>query len=272
MKVANKLAFGVSALQSGQKTSTINAAPQLIANSTFGKFCITSAVSKALNIAVGENIMFLNNIDNIETAIQQRNDMIVAYAAENGFDLDTREGVDAVLKAFTQWFIAKGVPQYKENGEPIMASVRYTKEDKERYLAEHAMDIVAANRELLVEKFGEMSDEELASKLTIDMVESPKYHACSGSKTATTAAATGVGCQLNFTDAAIWKALKSDLGEMDTKKNRVFNVLLDEATTIPFANGKRGETVNITILPIEFAEDTDPIVRTKTKSDVETED
>ena len=203
MKLGNKISFGVQAVQAGQKSSTVNAAPQLIANSTSGKFVITSPVSKALNIAVGENVMFLNNIAGVEAAIQQRVDDVVNYATENGIDINTREGEEQLLAVFTQWYIAKGVKQYDSKGNPVMASERYTQADKAKYLAEHAMEIVDANRDALVAEFGEMSDEELAEKLTVDMVEAPKFHACSGSKTATTASATGVGCQLNFTDTAI---------------------------------------------------------------------
>ena len=57
-----KMNFGFTAVQAGQKSSTVNAEPRLIANSTPGKFMITSPVSKALGVAVGENIQFLNNI------------------------------------------------------------------------------------------------------------------------------------------------------------------------------------------------------------------
>lgn len=261
MKLGNKIQFGVVAVQAGQKSSTVNATPQLTANSTIGKFAITSPVSKAMGIAVGENIMFLNNIAGVEAAIQQRVADIVSYAEENGIDLNTREGEETILATFTQWFIAKGVKLYDSKGNAILATERYTKEDKQAYLNAHAMEIVEANREALVEQFGEMSDEELATKLTVDMVEAPKYHACSGSKTATTGNATGIGCQLNFTDTAIWGALKADLGDMASKKNRVYDVKLDEATEVDFNNGK--ELVKITIFPIEFVEDTDPIVREK---------
>lgn len=264
MKLGNKISFGVQAVQAGQKSSTVNAAPQLIANSTSGKFVITSPVSKALNVAVGENVMFLNNIQGVEAAIQARVEDVVNYAAEKGIDINTREGEEQLLAAFTQWFIAKGVKQYDSKGNPIMASERYTKDDKAKYLDEHKMEIVDDNRDALVAQFGEMSDEELAEKLTIDMVEAPKFHACSGSKTATTASATGVGCQLNFTDTAIWGALKADLGDLATKKNRIYNVLLDEVQKVDFNNGK--ENVTIDIYPIEFVEDTDPIVRA-TKSE-----
>lgn len=261
MKTFGKFNFGVQAIQAGQKSSTVNAEPQLIANSTPGKFVVTAPVSKALNIAVGENIMFLNNIAAVEAAVQSRNADVVAYAEELGIDLSTREGEDALVTALTQWFIAKGVLQYTSKGEPVMATERFTKEDKTKYLAEHAMEIVAANREALVEKFGEMSDEELAAQLTVDMIDSPKFHAASGSKTATTASTTGVGCQLIFTDSSIWATLKKDLGDEAAKKNRVYDVLVDNAQTADFNNGK--ENVQITILPIQFKEDVDPIVRTK---------
>ncbi len=261
MKTFGKFNFGVQAVQAGQKSSTVNAEPQLIANSTPGKFVVTAPVSKALNVAVGENIMFLNNIAAVEAAVQSRNADVVAYAAELGIDLSTREGEDTLVAALTQWFIAKGVLQYTSKGEPVMATERYTKEDKAKYLADHAMELVEANRDVLIEQFGEMPDEELAEKLTVDMVESPKFHAASGSKTATTASTTGVGCQLIFTDSSIWTSLKKDLGDDMSKKNRVYNVLVDEAQTAEFNNGK--ENVQITILPIQFKEDVDPIVRTK---------
>lgn len=261
MKTFGKFNFGVQAVQASQKSSTVKAEPQLIANSTPGKFVVTASVSKALNIAVGENIMFLNNIAAVEDAVQSRTADVVAYAEELGIDLSTREGEDALINALTQWFIAKGVLQYTSKGEPVMATERFTKGDKAKYLAEHAMEIVEANRNALVEQFGEMSDEELAERLTVDMVESPKVHAASGSKTATTASTTGVGCQLIFSNFSIWTTFKKDLGDEAAKKNRVYNVLVDEAQTADFNNGK--ENVTITILPIQFKEDVDRIVRTK---------
>lgn len=261
MKTFGKLNFGVQAVQAGQKSSTVNAEPQLIANSTPGKFVVTAPVSKALNIAVGENIMFLNNIAGVEAAVQAKGEDILALAAELGYDLNTKDGEDAMVAHLTQWYIAKGVLQYNSKGEPVMATERYTKEDKAKYLAEHYMEIVEANRDALVEQFGNLSDEELADKLTVDMVESPKFHAASGSKTATTASTTGVGCQLIFTDSSIWTSLKKDLGDEAPRMNRVYKVLVDEAQTAEFNNGK--ENIAITILPIEFKEDVAPVVRTK---------
>lgn len=259
MKFGNKIQFNISAVQNGQKSATLNAAPQLTASSTLGKFVITAPVSKALNIAVGEHIQFHNNIQAVEAAIQARTAEIVALAEENGIDINTAEGEAQLLEGLTQWFIAKGIKQYDAKGNPVMASVRYTKEDKQAYLDAHAMEIVEANREALVEQFGELTDEEYAASLTIDMVESPKYHASTGSKTATTGNATGVGCQLNFTDTAIWGALKADLGDNATRKNRVFDVDTAHPVKTVVNNGK--EDVEVLAYPINFVDDVDPVVR-----------
>lgn len=259
MKLGNKVAFGFSAVQAGQKSSTVNAEPQLVANSTSGKFVITAPVSKALGVAVGENVMFVNNIANVEQEISKQNPAIVEWANENGVDLTTREGVDAVLAEFTTWGIAKGIAEYDSKGNQVMSQLRYTKEDKQKYLDDHRAELVEANRDALVEAYGELSDEELGEKLTIDSIESPKIPSFMGSKTATAGSATGVGCQLNFTDTSIWNSLKADLGENKTKKNRVFKVLLDAAVPATIRNGF--EDVEVMVYPIEYLEDTDPIVR-----------
>lgn len=263
MKLGNKVQFGFNAVQAGQKSTTVNAEPRLIANSTGGKFVITAPVSKALQIAVGENIMFLNNIANVEAAISQRVDDIVNWATENGIDLDTREGQDAALKEFTIWAIAKGVPQYDTKGNPVMATERHTKEDKQKFIDTHAAEILAENREVFIERNGgeDADDDTLIALISVDDIEAPKYHACTGSKTATTASATGVGCQLNFTDTSIWNSLKADLGNNKEKKNRIYNVLLDEAFDAEVNNGK--EYVTIKAYPLEYLQDEDPIVREK---------
>lgn len=256
MKVINKLQFGVQAIQSGRKASAVSDVPTLVASCTNGKFNINGAVSKFLNISVGENVMFLNNIANIEAAIQRRDEAIVSCAAELGYDIDTREGQDALVKEFTQWFIAKGVAKYNpKTKEPIYATERMSAAEKQAYLDANIAEIVEKNREALVEEFGEMPDEELAKNVTVDMIELPKYHVCEGSKTATTGNTTGVGCNLTFTDSSIWRALKQDLGNDMRNKNRVFIVKTADAVQTDFFDGK--ENKNITIVPIEFSEDTD---------------
>lgn len=256
-----KTSFGFSAVQAGQKNATVNAEPRLVANSTQGKFQITAPVSKAMNIAVGDNVMFINNIAAVEQAISQNHEDIVAWANENGVDLTSREGQDAALEAFTVWGIAKGLPQFDSKGNPVMVKERYTKEDKLKYIQLHAAELVEANREALIERVGnaDASDEELVAAITPEDIESPTVQSVSGSKTATTSNATGVGCQLNFTDTAIWGTLKANLGDDKTKKNRIFAVLLDEGFEVPVTNGY--EEKSVMVYPIEFKADEDPIVR-----------
>lgn len=269
MKLGNKIQFGIAGVQAGQKLAAVSATPQIVANSTIGKFTLTPAVTKALNIAVGENVMFFNTIAPVEAAIANRADAIVEYAKVNNIDLDSHEGQQAILKEFTVWFIAKGELKYDRKGEPIMASVRMTKEDKAKYLKAHGMELVEANREALKERVGnpDATDEELLASIKPEEVESPKYHLAEGSKTATSSNATGVGLSVSFTDTAIWNQLKEDLGDAKNKKNRIFDVLLDEPSTVPYNNGFK--TVEVTAYPIQFVEDTDPIIRGAEKKEAE---
>ena len=188
-------------------------------------------------------------------------DAIVEFAKEKGLDLDTREGQEAVLAEFSEWYIAKGVPTYDSKGNPVLASQRFTEAEKKEFIANNAEAILEANRDALIERVGnpDATDEELIAAITVEDVESPKYHVYSGSKTSTTSKATGVGCQLGFTDTAIWKSLKADLGENDSTVNRVFSVDLDGAQVIPYFNGQKN--VDVTIYPITFVEDVAPIRR-----------
>ena len=258
MTLGNKVRFGFNAVVAGQKTNGNNE-PQLIANSTKGKFTITAPVSRAMGIAVGEYIQFVNNISEIEAAIVAGNDDTKAIAEELGVDISTREGQLAVVEACTQWGIVKGKAMLDKVGQPIMVSARLTEDEKRAFIAANAEAILAANRDALIERVGnpEASDEELIAAVELDEIEYPKVPGFTGSKTASTSNATGVGLQLGFTDTNVWGALKNDLGEDATKKNRIYKVLLDEAirTTVDGS-----ETV---IYPIEFQEDAEPIVREK---------
>lgn len=259
LKVNHKIQFGFNAVQAGQKSTALSNEPQLLAASTQGKFTITSVISKRLGIAVGENVVFLNNIDGIENAINNRSDEVVQFAEELGVDLNTPEGQQAVINELTVWSIAKGYPMYDTKGNPLLTSERYTREDKLAYIKEHAEELVEANRDALVERVGDpdASFDELLAAINPEEVETPKVHKYSGSKTATAGKAVGVGCQLNFTDSAVWAALKEDLGDDKTKKVRVFNVLLDMPQVANVSDGQK--MIEVTAYPIEFAEDKDPM-------------
>lgn len=286
----NKLSFGFSAMQSGQKSATVNAEPRLIANSTVGKFVVTSPVTKVLGVCPGENIMFLNNISNIENAINERNADLVAWCEENGVDMTTNEGREAILNEFTVWAIAKGIPMFDSKGNPVMANERYTKDDKLAFVKANASAVLDyvnnsdaddKNRNAILNAFGtdEFTEEDVINAIEsegndkikdaiVAIVESPKFHANTGSKTMSTGNATGIGCQLSFTDTNFWTALKNDLKDDKEKKNRIFSVILkeDEETGLaPYpteiTNGK--DMVKVTAYPIVFVKDEDPIVREK---------
>jgi hypothetical protein len=141
-------------------------------------------------------------------------------------------------------------------GNPIMVSARLTKEEKQAFVEKHKAEILEAGREELAARVGnpDASDDELIAAIDFENDDIfPKVPGFTGSKTASTSNATGVGLQLGFTDSNVWNALKKDLGDEATKKNRIFNVLLDDAVKT-VVDGKE-----LMIYPIEFKEDADPI-------------
>ena len=254
-----KFNVAISAVQAGQKSSTVNAEPRLIANSTPGKFQVTGVVSRALGIAVGENIEFFNNIDGLEKLVNAPTQDVRDFCAEQGIDIDSAEGKREFVAACTQWFIAKGHQEFTSAGKPVMSTIRCTKEDKLEAIAQNGADMIKdeAFRAVLIERVGDenASDEDLINAITVEDIDSPEVESYTGSKTATAGSATGVGLTLNFTDTSIWTAMKADLEEKDTV-NRVFKVLLDQPVETPVNDGFK----NITVItyPVEYLEDVEP--------------
>lgn len=260
MNATKKLSFGFSTVAPGQKSNVVNAEPQLIANSTKGKFTITSAVSRFLGIAVGENIQFISNYSEIDAAIAAKDEALVAWANEEGIDLDTQEGMDAVYAEFGVWAIAKGHQLFDSKGKALQVAERFTKEEKEEWLAANKAQAIEMFRPQLIEKSGnpDATDEELAALITVDMVKSPLVDKYQGSKSSTTSNNTGTGLPLSITDANVWATLKKDL-EDPTSVNRVFDVDLNAASDIEVSNGF--EDVKVRIVPFTFKEDAAPMVR-----------
>lgn len=266
-------------IASGQRLNTVNEEPRLIANSTNGKFMITSAVSKALQVAVGEYIMFLNDSSALELAIAQGNEDVLRAAEEKGYDLNTLEGKKQAVEEFTTWYIAKGYAKYNNKGEALMANIRYTQEEKLRAAISN-IDEMLSNEEIYqalaeIMQNENFTAEELKEVLTsdednefindvktrvIEFVQVPQYHVHEGAKTSTTGNATGVGCKLNFSDTSTWNLMKSDLEDKEAK-NRIFKVCLDSMCPVEANNGN--EKITIYAYPVQFIEDTDPIARGK---------
>ena len=128
MKLGN-VSFGLGSLSvvaSGVKTSTISTEPQLIALSTKGGFALTPAVTKAMGLVSGDNVIFINNIATVESEIASRSESIMQIVDENNLDLDNPEDVAALTAALSKWFIAKAYPLKSKTGAPIMVSARLT--------------------------------------------------------------------------------------------------------------------------------------------------
>lgn len=263
-----KSAFGFSAVNAGQRNVSVE--PELHALSTAGGFKLTAPVTKVLNIAPGDYVMFINNVAEIDAAIAAQTQEVVAFAEENGLELGSPELAIAMHKEFDMWAIAKGIALYNSRGVALTVKERLSSKDREA--------IVNANFDDLLDKAMASDNEELISSLSRDGVtrdeqvtilmsliegrEVPKYQ---GSKTATTSGCTGAGLALNFTDTNVWNQLKYDM-EAPTRVNRVFALDLEDVQTIVLNNGY--EDVKVSIVVLGEYEDKAPIARGE-KTEVE---
>lgn len=241
MKI-NGLSFGINAVASGVKSSVVKAEPQLVVSTTKGGFYITGSVSKALGLQAGDNIMFANNIADVESIVMaNENADVLNYAKENGFDLNTAEGVEACIKSLTVWYIAKGVPMFKKDGTEATVSVRLTKGEKKKIYDENVDSIIAANRDQLIAAYNlseDATDDEIKKHYTVDEMQNPQTQAFSGCKLGANGNAVGTGLKLSFSDSSNWEQLKADM-EDKTALKRVFSVDIKAGETGKFNDGHK---------------------------------
>ena len=69
--------FGFAVVAAGQRNMTAD--PQVIATSTEGGFRITGPVTRILGIQHGDYVMFINNVANIDQAIANKVEELVAF-------------------------------------------------------------------------------------------------------------------------------------------------------------------------------------------------
>lgn len=253
MKIAGKtgISFGFSAVNAGQRGTTQE--PQVIAVSTEGNFRITAAVSKVLGIGHGENIMFLSNIDQINIAIAEKNEGIVAFCEEAGLELGSPEAAIAIHAEFDEWGIAKGIAEFDPKGNARTGTERLTKNDKSRF--------VSQNFDAMLEGALESDDEDTKSALTRDgitkeeqmdilskFVQPKEVQKFKGSKSANPGGTTGAGVSLTFTDSNVWNQLKADLGDTATNVNRVFDVDVEDLKSVTLSDGYKEVTINVLTL------------------------
>lgn len=234
----NGIKFGFGVVQSGQRKAAYD--PELVALSTHGQFRITPQVSKALGIANGDYVMFVNNHDAIA-------------AAFNAGQLPQFETLEAAIAEFGQWAIAKGVKAYSDKGVALTVTQRMTKDEK--------VAVIGANFEAALSAAMSSNDSELVDALSAEgltdeekveilaanySAEVDKYL---GSKCANASDMIGTGVVLNFTDSNIWNILKAGLRKEDKVTTvRTYPIDLAELTTVEVYNGY--ENVAVPALPL----------------------
>ena len=256
MKTAtSKLAFGFNAVIAGQRK--VVDVPELVALTTNGGFRISRPVSKALGIQHGEYIQFVQNLDQVQAAINAKTEAYVNWAAENGLDVDAEETAAAFHKEFDMWGIVKGYALYNDKGTAQTCTDRLTKADREAYAAKNYDDILASAMEQGSDELKDAiaaadGNKEEIIKVLATVVRGEEKQKYSGSKVANTSEMLGAGVVLNFTDSNVWNILKSGMGEDASKKARKFPIDLENITTISLYNGY--ENIEVPCLPFDASE------------------
>lgn len=246
------LSFGMGIVNAGQRA--VSEEPELVVVSTPGSFRMTAQVSKALNIAHGEYVMFINNCANIDNAIINKVPEVVAFCEEQGLDIESPEAAMAVHAEFDIWALAKGIVELDKNGNPCTTRVRMTKNDKIKYVNTYFQETLegalsSSNEELKAALGREGITEDEQKELLVSCIQGDEVVKVKGSKCANTAALSGIGVTLNFTDSNVWKQLKSNMTDEEaTSKNRVYTVDIDNLQEAVVNNGHKDIVVKIAML------------------------
>lgn len=257
--------FGIAVVASGQKTANNASVPELIANNSQGSFTLTSGLTKLMGLQNGDYLMFLNNLADVQQAVNERTPQIVQLAADNGIDLDTKEGTDMIIHGLAQWYIAKGIAKKKQDGSPIMCSARITVADKINYLNANMDAFIEENRVALLANHGldaSATDDDIKSVITVDDVPTPMVPAYNGCKLSSTSGATGIGVKLSCSDSSTWAQLREGIAD---KHKRVFSIDEENSVVVPINNGH--QTVDVRVYPITFRKDIECVARVKKEAE-----
>ena len=268
-----KLSFGLGAVNVAKRNAVSE--PELVVNPTVGGFRITPAVSRALGLSNGGDVMFVSSVDAMERAIANKDENLVAFCAEENIDMTTPEGVKTIHEAFDEWSIAKGIQMFDKNGNAVKTKERMSKTDKVEYVTNNFDDVLKAAIENGEPEFAaslqvegitkEEQIEILANAVNPEQVN--KYY---GSKCSNSSNLSGTGVSLTFSDSAVWGALKEDLGEEAKKMSRTFEVDIKEFREVPYFNGHKEVIVKAAMLG-EF-KDTESTRKSKGEDDAATDE
>ena len=252
--------FGFNSVSVGRRKEEAEA--QLIALTTEGSFKITAPVAVALGIKVGEYVEFVDNIDNITNAINERNEEIMEFCEQQGIDIDTVEGKEAIHQEFDMVGIVKGRQLYDGKGNALVARERMTFADKKNY--------AKTNFDEIFGQAMENGDDDLKASLTRDgitldeqieilaaFVQPNEVAKMSGSKTFSPTKGMGFSA-CTFSNNRMWNLLKADIEEK-TKITRIFSIDLENAQMIEVSNGF--ESVQVKCLLLEDSVDKQATIR-----------
>ena len=217
----NGLQFGFGVVTSGQRK--VSYEPELQALTTQGGFKITPQVSKALGVANGDYIMFINNHDALDAAVRSEDPTIVEVCNANGLDINEPSTLDAIHKAFGAWAIAKGIKAYNDKGVVLKVSERMSSKDKEAIVSANFDQALAAalasdDAELVNALSADGIDKDAQVKILAAAMDTPEVDKYLGSKLANASDIMGTGVVLNFTDSNIWNVLKEGLSKDEKAK------------------------------------------------------
>ncbi len=246
-----KMGFGFSAVVAGQRGNTSE--PELVVTTTPGGFRLTSAVTRVLNIASGDNVMFINNIASIDAAIAGKEETLVNFCEEQGLDIDTPEAVAAIHAEFDSWGIAKGIQEFDSKGLPKKTTERMSVKQKRAYVDLNFDALLEGARqsddaELVAAISREGITEEEIKEILLNCVKSEEIDKFMGSKASNLSGFTGVGVQVNFTDSNVWNQLKRELGTDADKFNKTYEVDIENLIDVEVFNGCEVKNVKVAIL------------------------
>lgn len=246
-----KMGFGFSAVVAGQRNGASE--PELVATSTPGGFRLTSAVTRVLNIASGDNVMFINNVANIDAAIASKESQLIEFCEANGLDIDTPEAVSAIHSEFDMWGVAKGIQEFDSKGLPKKTTERMSAKQRNAYIEMNFETLLEAARnsddaELVAAVSREGITEEEVKEILAGCVKGDEVDRYMGSKATNLSGITGVGVQVNFTDSNVWNMLKADLGNDANKFNKTYSVDVENLMDVVVFDGHKEVNVKVALL------------------------
>lgn len=249
-KLSSALSFGLSTVR---QTRTNVSVPQVVATTTRGGFRLTPMVSNLLDIKAGDNVMFINNVNEINAAITSKQDVVVDFCKNAGLDIDSPEAKVAIHNEFDLWGIAKGVPEYTPNGEPKTALLRLSKKEKLRKVASDFDNLLeqalASGNEALVEALtkADITKEE-QMEIISEFMQGDEVQKFTGSRVANPSGMNGTGVTLTFSDSNVWQQLKADLGFDMDKTVRTFEIDTENIQTVAVHDGHKEVDVKVLLL------------------------